>query len=67
MWCPQRAGVEGSRGEARKEWVSMGRALNAKLKSLDLRLLWVTESLWKSQPRLEGSLHFKLWHRVGDR
>ena len=66
VWCPQGAGVEGSKREARKEWVSIGRTLNAKLKSLDLRLLWVTESLWKSQPRLEGSLHFKLLYRMED-
>lgn len=39
-----RAGRERLDQKLEKRWVSVGRALNAKLKSLDLRLLWVIES-----------------------
>lgn len=35
-------------------------AVNAKLKSLDLRLMWAIESPWEGHPILGGCLHFKL-------
>ena len=45
---------QGHKSEALMNGIS-ALARVTKLKSLDLRLLWVTESLWKSQPRLEGA------------
>ena len=50
----------GEESEKKKEWISMGKALNAKPKSLYFRLLRAMENLWKSQPRFGGSLHFKV-------
>lgn len=50
----ERAGRERLDQKLEKRWVSMGRALNAKLKSLDFRLTWVIESPWKVQQYVCG-------------
>lgn len=51
--------------EAEREVGPVGEAVNAKLKSLDFRLMWAVESPREGPPVLGGICMLNsLWHRV---